>query len=83
MSEHFFCLYRGHLSKKLVTSVEEKFASDDVAVVNYTEPRGEKRGWFSCRNLGEPFDRTTAKAVLEYARSIANGKDAEILGGES
>lgn len=72
-----FGLYRGHLSARLEKAVEKEFPG--VSVINYTEPRGEKRGWFATRNYGHPFDGNTARAVLAYARSIARGKDVELL----
>jgi hypothetical protein len=78
MSEHHFGLYRGHLSARLIQRIEKKFP--EVSVVNYTEPRGEKRGWFSGPNRGSPFDRAMSSEVLSYARSIARGKDADALG---
>lgn len=81
VSEHMFGLYRGHLSQRLVRAIEKRFPY--VAVVNHTEPRGEKRGWFAGPNRGNPFDRDMAAAVLSYARSVAKGADAEKLGGES
>ena len=78
MSEYFFGLYRGHLSARLVKRVETRFPH--VSVVNYTEPRGEKRGWFAGPNRGDPFDRHMATTVLAFARSIAKGCDLEKLG---
>lgn len=81
MSEHMFGTYRGHLSVTLIKNVEDKFKVDRVSVINFTEPRGEKRGWFSCRNRGEPFDSKTAREVMAYARSVARSKaDREALG---
>jgi hypothetical protein len=77
MSEHHFGLYRGHLTQRLVAAVEKKFPG--VSVTNYTEPRGEKRGWFSGPNRGSPFDDRMAAEVLAYARSIARGADRERL----
>jgi hypothetical protein len=60
MSEHMFGLHSGHLTGKA-----DKIAKRHGAWhTNYTEPRGQRRGWFSCRNLGEPFDSAVAKAVL-------------------
>jgi len=78
MSEHMFGLYRGHLTARLVKRVETKFPM--VSVTNYTEPRGEKRGWFSGPNRGNPFDRAMAAEVMTYSRSIATGRDREVLG---
>lgn len=78
MSEYMFSLYHGHLSASLIKRVETKFPH--VAVVNYTGPRGEKRGWFAGPNRGSPFNAAMASEVTDYAWSIAKGKDAECLG---
>lgn len=78
MSVYMFTPFRGHLSAALVKKIERKFPR--VAVVNYTEPRGEKRGWFAGPNRGEPFDRDLAREVGEFARANARGKDRAILG---
>jgi hypothetical protein len=60
MSEHFFGLHSGHLTAKA-----DKIAAKHGAWhTNHTEPRGERRGWFSCPNRGWPHDDQTAKAVL-------------------
>lgn len=40
-----------------------------AALVNYTEPRGEKRHWFTARNAGHPFDGHTRDAVLADLRA--------------
>lgn len=83
MSEYAFGLYRGHLSEALVQAAETRFASDDVAVVNYTEPTGERRGWFTCRNWGHPFNQSTASEVLtwalQWARDHRSARDIHIL----
>ena len=78
MSEYCFGLYRGHLSKALIKKVETQFPY--VSVNNYTEPRGEKRGWFSGPNRGSPFDSAMSTAVMEFARENARGKDRDCLG---
>jgi hypothetical protein len=43
-------------------------AKHDAKLVNYTEPRGERRHWFTCQNFGAPFTWNTAKAVLAELR---------------
>jgi hypothetical protein len=78
MSEHYFGLYQGHLTARLVKRVEAMFSH--VSVVNYTEPRGEKRGWFAGPNRGDPYDRIMAESVLAYVRTIARGADRKRLG---
>lgn len=56
-----FLLGQGHLPKEA-----DKIAKrHEAALINYTEPSGEKRYWFECENLGIPFDRDTSKAVEE------------------
>ncbi|MCK9520333.1 MAG: hypothetical protein WC251_03830 [Candidatus Izemoplasmatales bacterium] len=69
--EHFFGLHKGHLTGKADRIAEKHNASH----TNYTEPSGKKRGWFSCENLGEPFDRNTEKAVMADIEK-AGGLDA-------
>jgi hypothetical protein len=71
MSEHFFGLHKGHLAARADKIAERHGASH----VNYTEPRGEKRGWFVCPNRGEPFDTRTAVAVMADI-DAAGGIDA-------
>ena len=72
MSEHFFGLHDGHL-----TAAANRIAKrHDAWHVNYVEPgTGKRRGWFGCRNLGQPFDRSTAEAVLADI-DAAGGFDA-------
>ena len=60
MSEHHFGLHSGHLSVK-ADKIARRHGADHT---NYTEPHGERRGWFSCPNLGAPFDAAVAEAVL-------------------
>lgn len=67
MSEHFFGVGPGHLGRAVATVARQHGAE----LVNYTEPRGERRHWFACPNLGEPFDAACARDVLAALR--ANG----------
>jgi hypothetical protein len=60
MSEFMFGVHDGHLTAKAQQIAKRHGASH----VNYTEPRGRKRGWFACTNQGAPFDQATARAVL-------------------
>jgi len=71
MSEHFFGLHQGHYRDE-ANAIAEKH---DAWHVNYTEPNGERRGWFACHNHGAPFDAATAKAVLQDI-AAAGGHDA-------
>lgn len=60
MSEYYFGVHKGHLTAKADAIAKRH----DARHVNYTEPDGRRRGWFECRNLGNPFDQRTAAAVL-------------------
>lgn len=71
MSEYFFGLHRGHLTSK-ADQIARRHGADHT---NYTEPNGEKRGWFSGPNRGEPFDRQLARAVIADIEE-AGGFDA-------
>lgn len=74
MSEYFFCLGPGHLPKRADTIARKHGAY----LVNYTEPRGEKRHWFATANRGDPFDRAVRLAVvadLERAGLIEPRRD--------
>jgi len=71
MSEHFFGLHTGHMNRK-ADQIAKKHGAWHV---NYTEPRGEKRGWFACPNRGNPFDAQVARAVLADIEA-AGGFDA-------
>ena len=71
MSEYLFGLHHGHLKAKA-----DKIAKrHDAWHINYTEPNGQKRGWFSCRNLGSPFDQAIADAVIADIEKVG-GFDA-------
>lgn len=71
MAEHMFGLHHGHLTAK-ADRIAEKHGAWHT---NYTEPDGRKRGWFSCRNMGAPFDQSVARAVLQDIEK-AGGFDA-------
>ena len=60
MSKYIFGLHTGHLTAKADDIADQHGAMH----INYTEPRGEKRGWFTCPNLGSPFDQATKAAVM-------------------
>ncbi len=69
MSEHFFGLGPGHLSRKAGQIAEKHGAR----LTNYTEPNGEKRHWFACRNRVEPFNAATANEVMTALESAEGG----------
>jgi hypothetical protein len=73
MSEYFFGLGPGWLPKR-ADKIARKF---DAYLVNYTDAqcncgygcrpytcKQSRRHWFACQNLGAPFDKNTADAVL-------------------
>lgn len=67
MSEHHFGLHRGHIDDAKADAIARR---NGAWHVNYTDPgTREKRGWFCCRNLGFPFDRDTARAVMADIRA--------------
>lgn len=60
MSEYMFGLGPGHLGERA-----RKIAkTHGVELVNYTEPRGEKRHWFAGPNRGAPFDERLARDTM-------------------
>lgn len=59
-----FGLGPGHLPRAAASIA----ARHGAKLVNYTEPRGEKRHWFTCANFGFPFNRDTASAVIAELR---------------
>lgn len=67
MSEYFFGLGKGHLSKK-VEKIAEKHGA---TLVNHTEPGGFKRHWFAIPNRGSPFDQAKASEVLAAIQDIS------------
>jgi hypothetical protein len=78
VSEHHFGLVRGSVDRRRCTGrkakaairrIERDFASDRVTWDEIVEPNGEWRGWWSCANRGEPFNRATARAVLDAFRA--------------
>ncbi len=60
MSKFQFGLGSGHLPRAAARAA----AQEGAQLVNYTEPRGEKRHWFEADNYGSPFDDELAKRVL-------------------
>lgn len=61
---YLFGLGKGHLGKRAATIAKRHGAE----LVNYTEPNGGKRHWFSSRNLGSPFNEATAMIVMTDLR---------------
>lgn len=66
MRTFHFGLGQGHLPERRTQKIARKHGAE---LVNYTEPRGEKRHWFNAENLGEPFDSRRAREVLGELRS--------------
>ncbi len=59
MSEQYFGLHRGHLTAR-ADQIAKRYGAWHV---NWTEPNGEKRGWFGCQNYSR-FEQRTAEKVL-------------------
>lgn len=77
MGEHHFGLGPGHLPR-VANTIAKKH---DAWLVNYAEPSGEKRHWFSCKNRGAPFDGATADAVLAELRMAGLIEELETPSG--
>ena len=60
MSEYHFGIGPGHLPKKAGRIARQH----EARLVNYVEPNGDRRHWFSCRNCGEPHDSTVRRKVM-------------------
>jgi len=84
MSEYYFGVGKGHLGRR----ADKIAAKHGAYLVNHTDPgcgcgygctTGDcpenRRHWFCCPNLGEPFDSATARAVESDLRQagIDNG----------
>lgn len=59
-----FNVRNGSMSPEEIELHREAAAQHDVEFVYAELPEGP-RSWFSCRNLGNPFDQQTAHAVRE------------------
>lgn len=70
MSEHYFGLHRGHLTAR-ADQIARRYGAWHV---NWTEPTGEKRGWFGYQSHSR-FDQRTAEKVLA-AIDAAGGFEA-------
>lgn len=81
MGEHFFGLHSGHLTAR-ADAIARTVGGRGCGHVNYTEPNGERRGWFFAPNLGAPHDEAAARRVWE-AIDGAGGIDALRLRGAS
>jgi hypothetical protein len=68
MSEYFFGLHAGHLTAKADRIAKRHGAAHS----NHTEANGQRGGWFSCTNRGQPFDGAVADAVY---------RDIDAVGG--
>lgn len=63
MAEFFFGVGRGKVSKREYARVEAIAKSHYADFTNLNMPEGP-RFWFSCQNLGEPFNSRTAARVM-------------------
>ena len=71
MSEYYFLVGKGHLGKRAAKIA----AKHGATLVNHTDPGcgcgygctsdcwANRRHWFACDNLGEPFNSATAREV--------------------
>lgn len=76
MTEHFFGLHDGHLDRDLIRDVLRQHGMDSaVHHTNYTEPNDDRRGWFCCPGVGEPFDGLIAARTMA-AIEVEGGLDA-------
>ena len=73
MGEYMFGSGKGHLSNRADRIARKHGAT----LVNYTEPRGEKRHWFAAKNRGNPFDERVRDAVLADLRAAGIIEDAD------
>lgn len=61
MGDYFFGIHFGHLKAEADKIARRHGGYHE----NHTEPgTGVKRGWFGCRNRGQPFDQQVAGAVM-------------------
>jgi hypothetical protein len=74
MSIYMFGLGNGHLPK-LARDIARKHGAE---LINYTEPTGKKRHWFSAPNLGAPFDRARRQRVLGELREAGISHDPNL-----
>jgi hypothetical protein len=79
MSEHFFGLGKGHLSRRVAQAAEREGAT----LVNYDDPAEGKRHWFACPHRGEPFDSAVAKSAMAAVERAATKHDRVVLGLDS
>jgi len=67
---HFFGLGKGKVSAKEEKRIQRIAENHDAEFVNFQEPNGEFRYWFSCDNKGEPFDSSTANYVMKEVGQV-------------
>lgn len=90
MSDYQFGLGRGHLPKKANTIASKHGAAlvnytdpgcscgygCDHIPARVNKCPANRRHWFTTRNYGEPFDSSTARAVMADLRAAGVVKDA-------
>ena len=90
MSDYYFLVGKGHLGKR----ADQIARKHGAVLINHTDPGcgcgygctydcpENRRHWFCCPNLGEPFDSATARAVESDLRQagIDNG---DVVGEKS
>ena len=60
----------GDVSVRETMRVSNIARKHDSWFITCREPNGQYRYWFSCRNLGDPFDSKTASDVLKEVGQI-------------
>lgn len=68
MSEHFFAVGRGKVSKQMTKRIESVIASTDATFSNPTLPGDGPRYWFAVPNRGEPFNSAAAREVCDLLK---------------
>ena len=63
-NEHFFGLFDGRIDRETANMANRIAHRNGAYLTCYDDPARGPRGWFACRNRGEPFDSATAAAVL-------------------
>ena len=68
MGKYHFGVGNGRVSRKRINSLQ-RIASEHGAIFCACNIAGRPRYWFSCQNLGSPFDSQRAYAVLMAAKN--------------
>jgi hypothetical protein len=88
--DHTFGMFRGSLATHAVCRIDSIARRHDARLVTHVDAqcscghgckphscRKSERGWFTTRNLGEPFNGATANAVLADVKAAGFDLDLE------